>query len=398
MRNVVFVDGCRTPFGKMGGALRNHFMTDLGAIAVKGLIERCRLLERSKVDKVFSGSALHDVRSVNPARYIALAAGLPHDTSASYIEMQCGSAIDCINHAAWAISSGAADVIIAGGAESYSQAFAKFSMSIEPFRLNPPYAVPNRIAPSDDDNLGMVEISDLLAKKWGIGRVECDEFALRSQRKARQAIESGTIGEDIVPVEVCGGTRNSVASFEKDEQPRPDTTLADLARLKTILPDGVTTAGNASGRNDGAAYVLLMSEQEAERCGLHPCARWIGGMDVGVDPRLMGIGPARSNVLLMRKYGLHAHDVDIFECNEAFAAQNLAVIKEMETLLGEDIDREDWNPNGGAIALGHPNGASGARIAISAMRELHRRGGRYAIISSCCGGGLGVSALMERIG
>lgn len=396
-RNVVLVDGARTPFGKMGGALRTRYMTDLGAAALRGLLARTGLPDRCPVDAVLAGSALHDVRSANPARYMALAAGLPVETTASFIEMQCGSALDCINHAGWMISAGAADVLLAGGADSYSQAFAKFSMSVEPYRLVPPMPVPNRIAPKEEDNIGMLEISDRMAETWGISRGECDAFAWRSQQRAAAALTLPDFADRVVSVEIPGDRRNPPSFCTTDEQLRPETTLEDLARLKPVLPGGVTTAGNASGRNDGAAFVLMMAEEKARELGYIPFARWIDGTSAGVPPGLMGIGPALSNVALLRKHGLSLADIDVFECNEAFAAQNLAVIKEMERLLGGRINPGAWNPNGGAIAYGHPNGASGARIALFAMVELRRRNERFAVVSSCCGGGMGVSTLIENL-
>lgn len=395
MRNVVFVDGVRTPFGKLGGGLRSFFTSELCGMAIRELVERTEIQKRGKVDCVFVGSAAGDPRSCNMARYATLYAGLPHETAASFIEMQCGSAIDCMNHAAWKIATGNADVVIAGGSESYSQRAAHFSMAVEPYKLIAPTAIKNRLSPVDDECIDMVTISNLMAERWGVSREECDRFALRSQTLAKQAIESGWLDDQIFSVVIPATKKTPEIVISRDEQPR-DTTLEGLARLAPVKGTGVTTAGNASGRNDGASAVLMMSEEKAKELGYTPIARWVGSAEVGVDPRYMGIGPAYSNVKLLKKLGLSLSDISVFECNEAFAAQNLSVIREMENQMGGTVDMDRWNPHGGAIAFGHPNGASGTRIAISAMKELKQRGG-YALISSCCGGGLGVSTLVEAI-
>lgn len=397
-RQVVFIDGVRTGFGRMGGALRDFPSSELGAIVVRELVRKTGIAERGKVDCLFSGSALNDSQSYSPSRYIALAAGLPVETSTSYVEMQCGSAIDAINHAAWKIKAGCADVVIAGGQESYSQMYAKFSMAVAPYKLIPPSNITQRYSPRKEDNISMIEISDLMAAKWQIAREASDEFALRSQQRAAEATARGYFAEEIVPVTIPGGKRGPDLVFASDEHLRPQTTLEGLTSLKPVLgPGGVTTAGNSSGRNDGAAFLLMMSEEKAKELAYTPYARWISCGDVGVEPSLMGIGPAYANLLALKRAGLKLSDMDVIECNEAFAAQNLSVIAEMERLSGESIDQNRWNPNGGAIAFGHPNGASGARIGLAAMKELARRGGRYGLFSSCCGGGLGVATLIENL-
>ena len=397
-RNVVVVDGMRTAFGKNGGSLKDFFNTDLCAATIKGLLNKTDLLSRAKVDAVFLGSAFHDVHCNNLARYSALSAGLPYETSATFMEMQCGSGIVCINHAALQIMSGAADIILAGGGESCSQRFAKFSMAVEPYKAIPPAAVPNFLAPTKEDQIDMLMISDKMAKRWNISRQACDEFAVRSQELAEHAITNGYFDEEIVPVHVPGkGKKNPPFTFDKDEHPHPGTTMESLAKLSPVYADGVSTAGNSSGRNDGASALLLMSEETARRLEYKPLARWVFGADVGVDPKYMGIGPVYSNLAVLKKTGIQLESIDVFECNEAFAAQNLSCILEMENLTGKKIPMDKWNPNGGAIAFGHPNGASGGRIALSAIRELNRSNKRYGLISSCCGGGLGVSALFERL-
>ena len=398
MREVVFVDGVRTAFGRRGGALKTFLPVELGGLAVKGLLEKTKILEKSKVDCLMCGGAFGSVNTWAAARYVCQLGGLPYETSASWVEMQCGSAIDSINHVAWKILAGAADVAIAGGMESYSQGFVQFSCSVDPYKGIAPAAVPQSLAPIPEQDITMLQVSDGMARKWGISREECDEFALQSQLRAFAAQSKGYFKDEIVPVTIKGGKNKPDIIFDTDEHLRPETTLEGLAKLKAVLgPDGFTTAGNASGLNDGAAFVLMMTAEKAKELGYEPFARWVVGADFGVEPRYMGIGPAFSNMLAIKRAGLTVKDLDVFECNEAFAAQNLSVIKEMEDQSGCKIDRAKWNPNGGAIAFGHPNGASGARIGIFAMKELERTGGRYGLFSSCCGGGHGVTTLIENL-
>lgn len=397
MREVVIVDGMRTAFGRMGGGFRNMTATQLAGKTIKGLCEKTKILEKGKVDAVFAGSAFGDIASNNFARYSALTAGLPYDTSATFIEMQCGSAIAAINAAALQIGEGMIDTAVVGGAETYSQAYVKFPTSIEPYKDIAPAAVPWALSPVKEDAISMIEVSDRMAKMWNITREECDAFSLRSQQRAAAAMEKGYFKDEILPVEVKYSKKADPVIIDTDEHPRANTTLEGLAKLRAVNEGGVTTAGNASGRNDGAAFVLMMSADKAKELGYKPMARWVWGADAGVDPKIMGIGPVYSNLKILNKMGLKMNDIDIYECNEAFAAQNLAVIKEMENQTGEKMNMENWNPNGGAIAFGHPNGASGARVCIFTMKELIRKGGRYGIFSSCCGGGLGVSCLIENI-
>jgi acetyl-CoA C-acetyltransferase len=238
-----------------------------------------------------------------------------------------------------------------------------------------------------------------MAEKWGITREACDEFAYRSQMRAAASTEKGYFTEEIVPITIPATKKTPEVIFTTDEHLRPTTTLEGLAKLRTVrgTETSVTTAGNASGLNDGAAFVLMMTAEKAKELGYTPIARWVGGAHHGVQEDYMGIGPAFSNMKALNKLGLTVDDIDVFECNEAFAAQNLSVIKEMEYQSGKSIDQAKWNPNGGAIAIGHPNGASGARIAMFAMRHLEQTGGRYGIVSSCCGGGLGTTTIIENL-
>ena len=396
MKNVVIVDGLRTPFGRLGGGLRQFHNVEMGGMVIKGLLEKTQL-DPKEVDAVYYGTANGDALCPNPARYAALLGGLPYESSAVAVEMQCGSAIASINHAAYRILNNDADVIMVGGGETFSQRYVKFSTSTEPYKMIAPTAIAPSLAPAKEDNLIMIQVADNMAKKWDISREECDAFALRSQLRAKQAMESGFLDCQIMPVVIPATKKTPEIRVAVDEHPRPQTTEEALAKLKPIYEGGVTTAGNASGRNDGAGLLLMMSEEKAKALGYTPIARWVAGCDVGCDPKYMGIGPAYSNLKLLQKQGMKVSDIDIFECNEAFAAQNLGVIREMERLSGETIDQSKWNPNGGAIAFGHPNGASGCRVALFALHQLLNTDGQFGMISSCCGGGIGVSALFERI-
>ncbi len=398
-REVVIVDGVRTAFGTMGRTLRNFTMEELGALALKGLVEKTGIAEKAHVDSVFAGSALHATSALNPARWIVLASGLSITTAASYVEMQCGSAIDSINHAAWRIIANQADVVIAGGMESYSQATVKFSMATEPFKLIPPMPIMRTFSPSKDPAIGNMGLTaEALQQMYNISRQAQDEFGLRSQVLARKAIDAGYFIDEIVPVTVPTGKKTPPIEFKVDEHPR-ETSMEALAKLPpAFIPTGTVMAGNSSGRNDGAAFVLMMLKEKALELGYKPMAKWVSGGDYGVDPKIMGIGPAYAIPQALKRAGLKLADIEVMECNEAFAVQNLAVIKELENQMGEKIDMEkNWNPNGGAIAFGHPNGASGARICLFAMKELIRRGGKYGFFSSCCGGGLGVAAVIENL-
>ena len=397
MLEVVFVDGARSAFCNMGGGLRDLASTEIAGFVMKGLLEKTKILEKAKVDGVFCGNALRDLKASNLARYAALLAGLPEETEAHFVEMQCGSAITSVNHAAGMIGAGDADILLVGGMESYSTMCAEFSMNDEPYKLVPPIPLMPHMAPTKEEDISMIEVSDKMAAKWNISREEADAFAARSQMRLAEASNKGITGDEIIPFVYPATKRTPEIIIDKDEFPRPSTTLEGLAKLRSVIPGGVTTAGNSSGRNDGAAFLLMMSADKAKELGYTPYARWVMGADIGVPASLMGIGPAYSNLKAMKLAGLQVSDFDVFECNEAFAAQNLSVIKEMENQSGAIIDQAKWNPNGGAISIGQPNGASGARIAMFAMRELEKTGGRYGLFSSCCGGGHGTTTIIENL-
>jgi len=400
MREVVFVDFARTAFANRGGSLRSFAGTQLAVECLKGLVKKSAILERGgehAIDSVFAGSAGRDKLSAAPVRYITLGAGLSLDTVGHQVEMKCGSGITAINHAAWQIALGYADVAAAGGMESHSTRPAYMSSTTEPYKGTPPQWLNMRMTPFDDQDIPMSAISDEMAKKWNISREQCDAFALRSQQRLDAAYRSGLIGDEIVPIIIPATRKTPEISVTKDEFPKPESTQEGLSTLPSIYPDGVSTAGNSSGLNDGASFVLMMSADKARELGYTPYARWVVGADIGVEPRWMGIGPVYSNLKAMKMAGLTMQDIDVWECNEAFAAQNLAVIRELETQTGTTIDQERWNPNGGAIAIGHPNGASGARIGMFAIKQLEKTGGRYGVFSSCCGGGHGTTTIIENL-
>lgn len=397
-REVVIVDGARTAFGRMGGTLKDIIASKLGGIGIKGLLEKTGTKEKALVDCVFLGSATGCSHSGNPARYAVLDSGLGYETSASYVEMQCGSAIDSINHAAWKILANHAEIIIAGGMESYSQMGIKFSMATPPYKLTPPMPIAPQLSPVPEERIGMGITAENLQEMYDIPREASDEFAYNSQMRAKAAIEAGYFEEEIIPVTIPATRKMPAVEFKLDEHPRPDTTLEKMAELPPVFKQGGTvTAGNSSGQNDGSAFVLMMSAEKAKELGYEPMAKWLSGADIGCDPKIMGIGPAYAMPMALKRAGLKLSDMDVMECNEAFAVQNLAVIKELENQTGEKVDMEKWNPMGGAIAFGHPNGASGARICMFAMRHMIRNSGRYGIFSSCCGGGLGVATVIENL-
>ena len=396
-RDIVIVDGARTPFGNFGGSLKQFTATDLATVAVNALLKKTGILERAKVDHLVCGCALGDANTKAIARYIVLQSDLPLETSGTFVEMQCGSAITSLNHTAWLMKAGMSEIAVVGGMESYSTLTAKFPMSRPQYKLVPPYPIAQGLTPNEERNVDMITVSDKMAKKWEISRTEADEYALRSQQRLAAAYEKGIAGYGIQGVTIPATRKTPEYLVEKDEFPRPDSTIEGLSKLRAVHPDGVTTAGNASGRNDGAAFLLVMTAEKAKELGYEPLARWVGGAHAGVQEDYMGIGPAYSNLKALKLAGLSVNDLDVIECNEAFAAQQLSVIKEMEHQTGLAIDQEKWNPNGGAISIGHPNGASGSRIAMFAMKQLEQTGGRYGVISSCCGGGHGTTAILENL-
>jgi acetyl-CoA C-acetyltransferase len=310
MREVVLVDGMRTAFGKRGGSLKTFNGTDLAVLVAKALLNKTQLLERgAKPDTIMCGSALIDSGSSSPARYVALGCDL-EDTAGITVEMQCGSSIAAVNSAAARILAGCSDIALAGGFESHSRRVATFSSWVDPYKGLGPQSITRYLCPHPQQNVTMPEFSDLMAQRWEISREACDEFALRSQQRAASAVAKGYFKEEIVPVEVQGNKKTPGFIFDTDEHLRPQVTMEDLKKLAPVRGgDNVTTAGNASGLNDGASFILLMTAEKAKELGYEPFARWVTGADVGVEPRLMGIGPAYSNLLAIKRAGLTVDDI-----------------------------------------------------------------------------------------
>jgi acetyl-CoA acetyltransferase family protein len=392
MKDIVVLGGARTAFGTYGGALRDVSATDLGVIAAKGALERSKV-PAAKIDQVIFGNVLQTSGdAVYLARHIGLKAGAPTEAPALTINRLCGSGLQAILLAAQEIQLGQADFVLAGGAEAMSMAphmirGARWGLPLGEQKLEDYLWV----ALVDSYNgLGMANTAENLGRKYGISRQAADEFAYRSHMLAAKARESCRFSEEIVPVEVK--TKKGVTVVDKDEHIRPDTNLETLGKLVTRFErDGTVTAGNASGINDGAAAVVVASAEAAQKAGLKPIARIVSGGVCGVDPDIMGIGPAPSSRQALKRAGLTIADMDLVEINEAFATQYLAVEKDL------GLDREKTNVNGGAIALGHPLGASGARLALTLITELGKRNGKYGLASLCIGGGQGIAAVFERV-
>ncbi len=397
--DAYIVDYIRTPIGRFGGALAPVRTDDLAAIPLRALLARNAGLDPAAIDEVILGCANQageDNRNV--ARMAALLAGLPDTVPGTTVNRLCGSGLDAIAIGARQIRLGEAEVVIAGGVESMSRApfvmpkaEAAFSRQTEIHDTTIGWRFVNPLMKAAHGVDSMPETGENVAAEFGVSRADQDAFALRSQQRAGRAMASGRLAREIVPVEIKG-RKGAVTVVCEDEHPRPDTTLDMLARLPTPFRQGGTvTAGNASGVNDGAAAVLIASAAACERYGLTPIAKVAGAATAGVPPRIMGMGPAPSTEKLLGRLGLTMADVDIVELNEAFAAQALAVTRR----LGLADDAGHVNPNGGAIALGHPLGASGARIAGTAALELQARGARRALATMCIGVGQGISLLLE---
>lgn len=400
MTQVFICDGARTPIGRYGGALSSVRPDDLGAIPIRALIERNPKLDAAAIDEVLFGCANQageDNRNV--ARMSSILAGLPDTVAAATINRLCGSGMDAVGTLARAIRCGDIELGIAGGVESMSRAPFVMPKAQTAFaRENAVYDTTigwRFINPRTKAMVGvdsMPETAENVAADFRIARADQDAMALRSQTRALAAQKNGTFDIEIVPVTIPSKKGDAVV-VDRDEHPR-ETSLEALAKLKPVVrPDGTVTAGNASGVNDGAAALLLASEAAAARHGLTPIARVHAMATAGVAPRIMGIGPAPSTKKLLAKTGLSIGQIDVIELNEAFAAQGLAVLRE----LGLPDDAAHVNPNGGAIALGHPLGMSGARLVLTAARQLQRTGGRYAITTMCIGVGQGISLLIERV-
>ena len=402
MTNDAFIcDAVRTPIGRYGGVLAQVRTDDLGAVPIRALMARNAGVDWSTVDDVYYGCANQageDNRNV--ARMSALLAGLPVDVTGVTMNRLCGSGLDAVGTAARAIRAGEAGLLIAGGVESMSRApfvmpkaDSAFSRDAQIFDTTIGWRFVNRLMKQQYGVDSMPETGENVAAEFGISREDQDLFAWRSQQRAGAAMASGRFATEIVPVSI-ERRKQAPLLIDTDEHPRPDTTLEALAKLGTPFREGGTiTAGNASGVNDGACALLLASRETAGKYGLHPRARVVGMAVAGVAPRIMGIGPAPATRKLLERTGLSIGQMDVIELNEAFAAQGIAVMRQ----LGLPDDAEHVNPNGGAIALGHPLGMSGARLVTTALCELERRAGRYALCTMCIGVGQGIALIIERI-
>ena len=392
-REVVVLSAVRTAIGKYGGGLKDIPPTDLAAVVVRESITRASVAPED-VGHVVFGHVIHtEAKDMYLSRVAAVRGGVPVETPALTLNRLCGSGLQAIVSAAQIIQLGDAEVALAGGAECMSRAQYWIGGLRWGQRMNNASVIDAMVGALTDpfDDVHMAITAENIAKKWGISREDQDDFALMSHRRAVEAIKHCVFKTQIVPIEVK--TRNGTVLFDTDEQPRADVTLESLAKMKPAFDkNGTVTVGNASGLNDGAAAVVLMERRAAEHRGFKPIGRLVDYAVVGVDPKYMGIGPVPAVKKVLAKTGLKLDDIDVFEGNEAFAAQALAVLRE----LGLPIDKA--NPNGGAIALGHPIGATGAILTVKALYELHRIGGRYGLVTMCIGGGQGIAAIFERYG
>ena len=389
-KKVVIASACRTAIGTMGGSLSTTPAADLGAIVIKEAVKRAGI-KPEDVDQVYMGCVIQAGLGQNVARQATIKAGLPIEVPAVTMNVVCGSGLNCVNQAAQMIMAGDADVVVAGGMENMSMAPYAAKQARFGYRMNNGTFVDCMVNDALWDAFNdyhMIKTADNIAEQWGLTREELDEFSLKSQQKASAAIQNGAFKEEIVPVEVK--KKKETVVFDTDEGPRPNSTMEGLAKLRPINPNGFVTAGNASGINDGAAALVIMSEEKAKELGVKPMATFVAGALAGVDPSIMGIGPVAATKKVMAKANYKIEDFDIIEANEAFAAQSVAVGKD----LGIDVDKQ-LNPNGGAIALGHPVGASGARILVTLLHEMKAKGAKKGLATLCIGGGMGCATIVE---
>lgn len=390
-KKIVLAGACRTAIGVMGGTLSTTPATDLGAIVIKEALNRAGV-PADQVDQVYMGCVIQAGQGQNVARQASIKAGLPIETPAVTINVVCGSGLNCVNMAAEMIAAGDADIVVAGGMENMSMAPYAVMQGRYGYRMNDGKLVDTMVHDAlwdafNDYHMGIT--AENICEKWGLTREELDKFAATSQQKAVAAQESGAFDKEIVPVEVK--KKKETIVFAKDEGPRPGTTAESIAKLRPAFKkDGIVTAANSSGINDGAAAIVVMSEEKAKELGVTPMATWIAGALGGVDPSIMGVGPVASTKKVLAKTGMSIDDFDLIEANEAFAAQSLAVGREL------GINPEKLNVNGGAIALGHPVGASGCRILVTLLHEMQKRDAKKGLATLCIGGGMGCSTIVER--
>ena len=399
MLNAYLYDGLRTPFGRHAGALAKVRPDDLLAEIMKAVMKKSAF-KPEQIEDIIVGCANQggeDSRCV--ARHAGLVAGLPIEIPGTVLQRNCASGLGALVHAAHAITAGEGDVYMVGGVESMSRSPLVLSRSESPFArdvklydstIGPRFSNPKLVKRFGDDQ--MPQTADTLAREYEIKREDADKFALASQQKYAIAKGEGFFAGEISLVELPPSRKGPVPPVTDDEHPRPNTDLEALAKMRSLYEGGVTTAGNASGVNDGAVAMLLATREAGEKAGVKPIARVIASAAAGVPPQIMGIGPVAASKKALARAGLTLKDMDVIEINEAFAAQVLACLKG----LGVSFDDKRVNPNGGAIAVGHPLGASGTRLALTAARQLQRTGGRYALVSLCIGGGQGMAAILER--
>ena len=391
MKKIVLAGACRTAIGTMGGALSTVPAAELGSVVIKEALNRAGI-PAEQVDHVYMGCVIQAGLGQNVARQASLKAGLPVTTPAVTVNVVCGSGLNCVNMAAQMIEAGDADIVVAGGMESMSLAPYAMMKGRYGYRMGNATLVDTMVNDALWDafnNYHMGITSENVAEQWGLTRDMLDEFAACSQQKCEKAMAEGKFKDEIVPVEVKG--KKGSVIVDTDEGPRPGTTVETLARLKPAFKkDGIVTAGNASGINDGAAAIVVMSEEKAKELGVKPMATWVGGALGGVDPSIMGVGPVAAVNKLMKKLDMKVADMDLIEANEAFAAQSLAVGHDLE------FDPAKLNVNGGAIALGHPVGASGCRILVTLLHEMQRRDAKTCLATLCIGGGMGCATVVKR--
>ena len=390
-KEIVLAGACRTAIGKMGGSLTGVPAAQLGAIVIKEALNRAGV-KPEQVDEVFMGCVLQAAQGQNVARQAALKAGLPIEVPAQTLNIVCGSGLKCVNLAAAMIASGEADIIVAGGMENMSATPFALDKARYGYRMNDGKLIDCMIKDSLWDafnNYHMGITAENVAEKYGVTREMQDEFAASSQQKCEAARKAGRFKDEIVPVPIK--VKKETVLFDTDEFPRDGVTAEGIAKLRPAFKEGGTvTAANASGINDGAAAIVVMSADKAKELGIKPMAKWVAGATAGVDPSIMGIGPAFSTKKLFDKTGLTIDQMDLIEANEAFAAQSLAVGIE----LGWDASKV--NVNGGALALGHPVGASGCRILVTLLHEMKKRGSKLGLATLCIGGGMGTAVVLEK--
>ena len=387
-RKVVLAGACRTAIGKMGGALSNTPAADLGAIVIKEALRRAGV-KPEMVDEVKMGCVIQAAQGQNVARQASIKAGLPIEVPAITINVVCGSGLKCVNDAATMIMAGEADIVVAGGMENMSMAPYAMTKARFGYRMNNATIIDTMVNDALTDAFNhyhMMITAENVCDKYGITREELDEFSANSQQKCEKAIAEGKFADEIVPVPVK--VKKEIVDFVTDE----GTTAESLAKLKCCSgkEGGLVTAGNASGINDGAAAIVVMSEEKAKELGVTPMATWVAGALGGVEPEIMGVGPVASTKKVLAKTGLTIDDMDLIEANEAFAAQSIAVARDLH------FDMSKVNVNGGAIALGHPVGASGCRILVTLLHEMQKRDSHRGLATLCIGGGMGCSTIVER--